>query len=1215
MLERTAAGLESCSLQRVVSKPAKRCRQLHTGFWQHGASAIDLSSIWPGPPRSFEHDHNDGESTIRQLQSGLIASAFLLDFLYPSATLPLLRRIYPSLPRTQEGQQKTLIPRRRPFSSTAATPTQESFDCSGAATVEAVYSQDGRTEAWEQTQAVISGHSPDSHHHLDTANSNNSTTATIPNASLDTKTSLLSKDYAELKRLRDLISDPHENHYQDVWDLYCHLDHEEKLGIRGTIVQYLAQSHSFVETGRAVSVFRQIPEEDWNDSLLSAGIILFLRSGEPAYAVDRFKLGLRLKGLSGGLEYLLADAISSKQWTTALDVWQAYYASQLKERPDHKPNTKRLQQLDTLRNQGTLYFAFRSYLATEGADYYRKIKESSISNSAFRAFRRHFAQMALREPCSPEQAKIILESLNDPGLYNSYFVRMFDRWYKKLEPRANIAKLPEIYQNFRSLPDAKPSLDVLRGLFKINYPKGMANLEQIYQDWIRFHGYLGRWSYEKFLKLYALRGDIQTVRRLWDEYVRDFPEMLKIPRGFRSILNVYAQAGNVAEVERELREMTSKYKVTPDIDCWNTVLKGYMRANDYDGVLDCFNKISKIYEPDSFTYAHVMAMAAKKGDLETTLDFFSRSQEAQVSVSKEMALALVVAYCQNDLLLEAERLCTELADRKLTHTTIWNQLLNFNGVEGKLNKCYELLQRMKEFGVEWDDETYGFLLQALVKVNQIHPAYTLLKQADEEGLFSVTPDHFAIVMAGAARTGEYTLVESLHNRLKKSNLPMTFNAIVALVDAAARRKPGVERTRNLSQEFITLFREALSVSQGKGPGQTAPGESLGISLDEITRIKGNTHTMGRAIMLLVELRDFGSAEELMTLYTELFPEFKKGDQFPPNVVSALMLAHYKDERYDMVMELWDKTWQRVLESSKNRSGTGIYAGNEYDLSRILNIVLRVFKEQGNAQGLSDCIDQVTSAGFKLTRSNWGLVVAYLAELGRWESAMEWCETMLMPGWRGWNPERSHKEKRGLVNTRTLKAPKHVVFKLQQDWLKMRKMAAWSQDVSRQLQNVQEKYPRLYHAFTTSDVDDMPTGDLTEGQVPLRDLDKLLKGMPYIELQKIKDALLKQLMQERKREKRLGIANSSQKTEQERQKWKRALHNKVRRYAILWVKRREAQLQGKTSEAEDQPEKGAVEERTGYWANIWERYDQNPHKPASQQQRKKKDQPKEGADVK
>lgn len=1197
MLERTAASLESCSLQRVLPKSAKRCRQLHTGFWQHGASAIDLSSAnaLALPPRPGCPEPTEEELGSRQLESTLIASVFLLDFLYPSSTLPLLRRIYPKLPTTQERQAVNVITRRRLYSSSSTTNALQGAESS---TSNPSSLQHERTDEGESP----SGNSPDAVvKSRNESNDVDSTSPSIPNAVPELASSNDDSE-VDVRTLTGLL-DEGGYEYQEAWTLYSHLDHDKRLALRSELVLYLSKSHGIVETGRAVSVFRQIPVDEWDEDLLTAGVILLIRSGDLSLAIEQFKLGLKSKQLTGGLDYLLADTISSRDWLKALDVWAAFYAAMLDAGVSRKNIIKRLQHLDTLPNQGSLYFAFRAHLASEGASYRNTFSNEKIAGMAFRAFRRNFAERALLEPCPPEQAEIILDALKDAELYNTYFIRMFDRWYEKKESRTTVQKLPDLYQKFRELPDVVPDNAVLRGMFKVNFPKNIGRLEQLYDDWVRFKGTLNQWGYEKFLKLYAGRGDVPTVRRIWAEYVAKFPDALRTPRGFRSTLNVYAQVGNVEENRREIREMKEKYGVEPDVNCWNTLIKAYMRNNDYDNVLATFDTICESYEPNSFTYAHVMAMSSKKGDLETTLEFFRRSQEAQVPISKEIALSLVVAYCQNELIPEAENLCAELTERKLTHTAIWNQLINFNGMEGRLDRCYTILRRMREYNVEWDDETYGFLLQALIKQNQIHPAFSLVKRAEKEGLFTVTPEHFAAVMAGAARIGEYKIVESLHYRLQKSNLPVSFGALVTLVDASVRRRPGSNRSKTLAQEFVEYFRKAGGTANTR-PDADPPVDSTA----NVAQMNDERKEFGRAISLLVELREFGTAEELMTLYTEVFPQYKKSEEYPPNVVSALMLAYLKDEQYEIILDLWEKTWERVLSASTKRTGEGVYAGTEYDLSRVFSVLVRSFRQSENPKGLLDCLEKITNAGFKLTRANWIQAVKYLAEMDRWERAMYWCETKLMDGWQGWGFERTGKTKRELQNTRMLKAPKYIVFRLQRKWLELRSLAAWSEDISRQLRHVEEKYPRLHHAFSTSDIENTPSTYVLNGkEVPLRDLDNVLGGMSYQELKKAKEALVKQQMQQRKRERNLGAA-SAPKTGQEEMKSRRMLQDKVRRYASKWAQRRRtehgtAEPEGPENEAgnvsvqagglQDLDQHDA-DQRSDYWNNFWDRYDQRPH---------------------
>src|SRR5688572_12033214 len=92
MLERTVASLESCKLQRILPQASAQVQKSHhklrTGFWQHGALAIELSHSWPAIVEERQRERKKGprssEAVSKPIESELQASAFRLDFLYPN---------------------------------------------------------------------------------------------------------------------------------------------------------------------------------------------------------------------------------------------------------------------------------------------------------------------------------------------------------------------------------------------------------------------------------------------------------------------------------------------------------------------------------------------------------------------------------------------------------------------------------------------------------------------------------------------------------------------------------------------------------------------------------------------------------------------------------------------------------------------------------------------------------------------------------------------------------------------------------------------------------------------------------------------------------------------------------------------------------------------------------------------------------------------------
>ncbi|KAG6040554.1 hypothetical protein E4U41_000190 [Claviceps citrina] len=1122
MLERTAASLESCSIQRVLSKrgrSSKRCTYLQKGFWQHGASAIELSSTWPPFTRGQDVKRDSPNQADPPLQTGLLSSAFLLDFLYPTGTYALLRRLYPALPRPQAqgGAKSAEAARPRNFASHTAAAD---VDSAAAGPSRPCGSEDERS-----TRARPNALTSD----VEAAGDHNAPAPIAESAvsDSDSSDSTAHEDYppdcnVHLQNLTELLARPKDALYHDVWDLYGKLDSRQKQRLRPTVVVFLSTSRSMVDISRAISLLRQIPAQSWNDEIQAAGILLHLRAGVMAAALDIFNSGLQARDSRAGLQHLLEDALTKQEWTVVLKAWLENFSTTRNESslPPERDYTQIPTMTTAIPDLARLYFTFERYLETEAADSVRAINLYKDTRVGLEALRRWLAEQVLRQPCPPAQAIPVLLIWNDATLYQQYLDRMLQRWKEGFETRAGLAQLSEIYSSYRKLEGVNTPVPILRKMFDFYYPSDPAGLAEVYGDWHHSWGDLDKWGYEKFLKFYSARGDVKAVKDLWVRYTTRFPKVVKQPLGFRSTLNAFAQAGDVEGAEREFEAMTEKYGVKPDIDSWNTLLKCYSKLDDQSRAFRCFDEIRQADRPDAFTYAQVMAMAAKRGDLATVLKYFDESQKDKVPISREMALSLVMAYCHNDRLEAAEKICMEFSARDATSPVVWNQLLFFNGLRGNLNKCYELLRSMKNYGVEWDHQTHDFLLQAMVHVDQVQAAYQLLQVARGDGLFPVGAEHFAVVMSGAVRTGQLDLAESIFSHMRSAGLEVPLKAHVSLVQAAVRQKPSAERTRRLANDLVDHVLDILTSTDT--PAKETPAATSGARGTPWTRpsglleLKRQTSDFGRIILLLVEQRNYMTVEKLMSAYVKAFPEHNKKKPFPPPIASALMLGYLMDGKLDGVFKMWEQTWEGAMSSSTHGPEMGVYPAHQYDLARPLDVVIKAYAEARDGAGLLKTVEQVVGAGFKLTTANWNLAIRHLAELGHWDRAMEWCEQKLMMQWRGWAPRtKTLQERRDMKDNRVLVASRSTVFSLQKEWLRLRKLGAWSGRVSSKLKDVEQRQPKLHHAFITIDYEHLAaTWVLPRTKSMTRAIKDLLRPLSYDELKAMRKALEKQLSLEK-----------------------------------------------------------------------------------------------------
>ncbi|KJZ79201.1 hypothetical protein HIM_01352 [Hirsutella minnesotensis 3608] len=1071
MLERTAAGLESCSLQCLfphTGRSIKSRRRLHTGFWQHGAAAIELAGVWTlpsPPPRPSVVDPSPGPA-----QPSLLATTFPLEFLYPNGTRALLSRLPPFRPQARDGHASGANVHRRCVISTSAASQKSNTPPQRIQDAEVGYSDHERAlrrKRFEVSPKLVS---------------------------------LLSRG----TRLAEQRGD-------EVWEHYTKLNRDGRALFRKPVALYLSKSNNPLERSQALSLFRRIPMEAWDNVSQEGVVSLLYRMGKVASGKRRYRIGLRKMKLEGGIRDVLMWLIEKHYWPLVLDIWLEYAATcSPKDLRSAMRNFKRLQLRCTPR-LAMHYLGFERFLETHKSGLLHAVNVYSTSKRNLKYLRRllaHESIKSLRRSRAYKTAAVILDLWKDSQFYELYLTQILGRLALGRESRGNLTMVADVYRKYRLLPRGKPSSFILRNMFEYFSSYDRRGVEEVYRDWHKAFGDLNQWGYEKYLDFYAQEGNIEAVRHLWGRYVRKYPEVLKLSSTFRLIIMTYAHAGDGAGAERVVRTMCERYDVMPDIDIWNALLKCYVLTEDDAGVARCLEDIKRMGRPDATTYSLLMTLAGRRGDLRAVLDHLQQSQEQNLSVDKDMAMALVTAYCRNDRLIAAENICTELSTRKKASTEMWNQVLVYYGVQGKLDKVHELVQAMNKHGIIWDARTYEALLQALIKVNQFVPAYKLLEKAWNNRIFHVSAEQFEIVVGGALRAGSHGLIDSMFIRMQRTNQPISFNTHVMVAEAAFRTSPTSNRAHDMARQLVGHLRAFLPTPRGSSTELGVPPRYYVGHVRELNR---QTREVGRALSVMVELREFRAAEEMVNVYLELFPQYKDG-AFPPKIAAPLMQGYLKDEEFGQVIAMWDRVFEDTLIRCRDPRTETLYPTHWYSLNAPLSVAVHAFRETGDGAGLAKCIDRLSAMDFKLTRSNWNLVISTLAELRQLERGMYWCERVLMPMWPGWDRRRlSLKDRRTFKNPRVLQPSRASVLALQMEWIKLRKLAAWSADVSKKLQNMEQNYPMLHHAFTTNEYEHLPAAWVMPKRPSLNEaITAMLRPLSYRDLLAMRKALEQQL---------------------------------------------------------------------------------------------------------
>ncbi|ROT38659.1 coxI translation protein CYA5 [Sodiomyces alkalinus F11] len=1043
MLERAASSLEPCTLRHSIPASVRTRRRLHTGFWQHGAAALDLSPLWLATAQDPQ-DAND-TTTSANAPDRLNASTFLLDFLYPRGTIAFLRRLSPSIAdRTTSASQTHVQSRsRRP---------------AGA------------------------------------ENTNLQGTSLSPSSRLDLMRRLMARSDTEF--------------FGQIWGHWCLLEPPQQKEIRSRVITYLHKSINPENSKRVVQLFSQLGIDSWDRDTVTAAVAAELRLGNVDAALDVYHTGLHWRRLVGGFTHLVTHGLQTSAWDMVCRVWDAYGNLRAVEAVEFG-------NLDdvaaAIHDLGARVLQFQDYLVArqsedqsiqtdagpeqandpteESVSAAHTLDLSDIGPTSISRLLKGLAKCALHQPCQPNEALPILKILRKADFYYMYINRAFEE--------RRTACVPDIYRVYRTLSRFKPNWKMLHDMFELFYPHDVLGLEQIYEDYHKAFGGLDQWGCQKYLKFYASRGDVRSVRRMWTTYVKKYKDkgVIQDPGTWNHVLNAYKNRGIVEDTQQAFDEMVASNKATPDVVSWNILLSAYTKADRYDDAIAVFEDLCQAVKPDSVSFGTIMAMSGSLGDLDYTLELYQRARSLKVQAHSAVFASLVNAYCLNNKIEEAQNVCINASTREISgdQVDLWNCLLKYQGHRRDLKGIYRILDLMKEHDVEWNAATYDLLMRSLVLSKEAHYAYRLLQTAVEDKTFPVRERHFAMVMSSALRSRDMSLVRSVVALMSRTGYAMSMKTSIAAVDAELRRrfKPweqgsgeiDADQARELGRTLVDYYERMLRAGQRDDALFGSERKSTMLSdLGDVEHLRSHASTVQEAMEVLIQFRDFVSVEELLQLYSKAVTGRPlQRETLPLPMLESMMLADLLDGKHDKVKETWAYAWDSALRlgrpaSYQKKNKPGVLPRYQYALSGSINTMQRVLHTEGDHRGLVALIEKITRAGFKLHSGHWNNICRALAGMGQWLAACTFCENILMPNWMGWAARRvvSQRarnslplERRRMGNApRFLRPNAETLVLLADQYLVLKKQGPWSDEARRVLAEFTKKCPKLEDAFRT-----------------------------------------------------------------------------------------------------------------------------------------------------
>ncbi|KAK4177007.1 hypothetical protein QBC36DRAFT_328034 [Triangularia setosa] len=1103
MLERAATTLEPCSsLQRILPS-ARHClqtrRQLHTAFWQHGAYDFELldacqailrtSRSEPSPPRPSPRTKETSEP--------MMASVFLLDFLYPRGAVAMLRRMYPAFPKRLEPIAKVHQPFSRLFMSSyqdrSAGPRSSQVGARGPPNQ--THTQEGDGSAKDQVQS----------------------------AEVNSVGSFNLEDYRHLpvvERLEVFIDNKtFRGNYERIWESFRELSADVQMHFRRKVIRALATSARPLEAWRVQELVAFYDVEEWTEDIVLAQIRADLVTGNLSSAMSVFRAALERHGYGQPLDLLVAYGISANNWDLVTMAWKTYSEIQsngldnsvtwftlpaepaMSGRAMGKPSgdfsADLLAETHTVVDTATqdsaspasirpasekwkyvaapaVHYTQVSAISDLGPrvrNYFANLSRAQLKSSKeywpLRGLFRHIARNSLNLFQSAD-ADLIVDHSADPTSYESYIVQLAEQ--------GRLKEAEHQYMKYRSLSDPRPRAVVLHAIVPAYYPDHVQGMERLREDWYRGYPHPDEAAYKKFLTYYAKRGDIASLMNMTKELEKYYdPDIQKDPMFVRTLMHAHAVRGDSESVRQVMEDAAETSGHEPGRMEQNILLKAYYQEGDYDAALDLFSRMWEMNNVDQYALTTVMKNAGWRGDLSFVLELFAMAKERHIPFSLTMMTCLVEAYCKNDRYSEAENLAIDITkEKKLEGDCVhmWNLLIRYNARRRDLTAVNRLLTAMSQRNITYNQDTYSGLLLTLLYCRQAHHAMHLLQVARTTSGFEPSAHHYTLLIAAFMYTKEPLMAMKILKMMKNMNFPQSAKLMATAISALSRYEdiPPAMRHENDARGYLrTALNYFYQVLESERKGSPDGRRDM-------------INVYSKMTFVLTQMRRFTSIKDIIALHNARWPLQASLETVPLKLLNDIMLADFHEGNFDRVRETWNIIFDRTVRRGMSvmaqagpltKEDQRVMVAQKYRLCDPLKTMQRLYLESEDPDGLIKLIETARSKGFELDSKNWNYYVQALARLKRWRLAFLICEEKLMAQWLGWQTDRAANmemwklpaEVRRLASDPKRPRPiAHTLFILAKEYMDLEKITPWSNDALREFRSIQKSAPRVIQAI-------------------------------------------------------------------------------------------------------------------------------------------------------
>ncbi|EYU33903.1 hypothetical protein ABFS82_08G149600 [Erythranthe guttata] len=240
-------------------------------------------------------------------------------------------------------------------------------------------------------------------------------------------------------------------------------------------------------------------------------------------------------------------------------------------------------------------------------------------------------------------------------------------------------------------------------------------------------------SVSHLIVLYGQAGLIKDALQLFDE----MPSLgIQIGvKALNSLLFSCIIAGEYSEMKRVFSDFPGKYGLEPNVDTYNTVLKGLCESGSADSAHSILAEMeSKGINPDAKTFSVAIAGFYKEEKFDDVEKMIVSMKKYGVEKGIGIYNVMMQSLCKLKRSNEAKALLDEILLKNMTPNSVtYGHLIHGFCKEGKLDVAKSLFEEMISRELKPQAECYFTMVYYLCKGNDFEVALTICKESMSKG--------------------------------------------------------------------------------------------------------------------------------------------------------------------------------------------------------------------------------------------------------------------------------------------------------------------------------------------------------------------------------------------------------------------------------------------------------------------------------------------------